>query len=89
MYTSGFPGKAGSRIGDRGSRIGDRGSRIKDRGSKIKDRGSNEKKAIKSQKFVTGLHESCCCYCSGSFILQDLFQVSKYLLSKGKIQDFP
>ena len=42
----------------------------------------------------SGLHDSLCtqmcilifafrsCYCLGSFILQDLFQVSKYLLSR-------
>ena len=57
----------GSRIEDRGSGIEDRGSRIEDQRSRIDDR--MKKKAIKSQKFVTGLHESCCCYCSGSFIL--------------------
>ena len=49
---------------------------------------------------MTGLHNSCCtqlcilifafrsCYCLGSFILQVLFQVSKYLLSRDKIWNF-
>ena len=73
---------------DRGSGIGDRGSRTGDRGSRIKDQ--MKKKTITSQKFVApDLHNSCCYYCLGSFILQDLFQVSKYLLSGGKVQNFP
>ena len=54
-----------------------------------------------NQKIVTGLHDSRCtqmcilifalrsCYCLGSFVLQDLFQVSKYLLSRDKIWNFP
>ena len=47
-------------------------------------------------KIVTGLHDSRCmqmctlifafrsCYCLGSFILQDLFQVSKYFSVEGQ-----
>ena len=85
----GFSGKPGSRIEDRGSRIEDRGLRIEDRRLRIKDRVKKKTKTIISHKFVTGLHDSRCCYCLGSFILQDLFQVSKYLLSRGKLQNFP
>ena len=82
-------GDQGSRIGDRGPRIEERGSRIEDQGSRIKDRGSNGKK-ITSLKFVVpDLHDSCCYCCLGSLVLQDLFQVSKYLLSGGKVQNFP
>ena len=29
------------------------------------------------------------CYCLGSFVLQDLFQVYEYLLSRDKIRNFP
>ena len=51
------------------------------------------------KKIVTGLHDSCCsqkcilifvfrgCYFLGS--LKDLFQLSKYLLSRDKIRNFP
>lgn len=46
------------------------------------------------ERYMTGLHDSCCtqmcilifafggCYCLGSFILDDLCQVSEYLLSR-------
>ena len=52
----------------------------------------------RNNKIVTGLHDSRCtqmcilifafrsCYCLGSFILQDLCQVSNYLLSRNKIR---
>ena len=77
----------GWRMEDGGSRIDDRGSRIEDRGSRIEDR---MEKKITSQRFVApDLHDSCCYCCLGSFILHDLFQVSKYLLSGGKVQNFP
>ena len=50
---------------------------------------------------MTGLHDSRCtemyilifafrgCYCLGSLTLQDFFQVSKYLLSRKKIRNYP
>ena len=77
-----------ARIEDRGSGIDDRRSTIGDRVSGIEDR--MKKKTITSRKFVAAdLHDSCCYYCLGSFILQDLFQVFKYLLSGGKVQNFP
>ena len=53
------------------------------------------------KKIVTGLHDSRCtqkctlifafrsCYCLGSFVLQDLFQVYEYLPSRDKIRNFP